>query len=91
MKTFALLSFTVLALGFGCTKTETAFDCLEVCERYRSCFDASYNTEACRDRCKAGDPEDALAKADACEDCMDANSCATTTFTCQTQCAGVVP
>lgn len=87
-----------LLLGFaltpsGCGDVDAAFDCQAVCSRYASCYDADYNVSQCRDVCRAKAKNDAQqrAKADQCEACIDDKSCASATFSCATECVGIVP
>ncbi|MDQ3034863.1 MAG: hypothetical protein M3Y87_20805 [Myxococcota bacterium] len=90
----ALFSF---ALALGCSnpvdEIDEEVDCANVCDRYRDCYDASYDTGACRDRCgtmtdaASGDPH----AADACDACLDDRSCIEATFTCTSECSGILP
>jgi hypothetical protein len=32
-----------------------------------------------------------MRKVDACDDCLDSNSCASAVFTCSNECGGIVP
>lgn len=95
MRTWMMLM--VLATGIpanvGCDSAEAAFDCQQVCSRYQSCFDGDYGVSECRNRCrdKANDDDTWKAKADACASCIDDKSCAAATFTCVSECAGIVP
>jgi hypothetical protein len=68
-------------------------DCDTICDRYAECFDDDYDTEACANRCrdKAADDEDFEDKVDACESCIDDESCASGTFECTDNCLGIVP
>ncbi len=76
----------------GCDAVDEAFDCAQICERYSDCFDADYDTEACRGRCEDNaDTVDGFAdKADDCENCLDDRSC-TGSFACASECVGIVP
>lgn len=87
---FALL-LTTLAVA-GCDEVDEKVDCAMICDRYRDCFDASYDTEACRGRCEtnADTVADFDDKADACENCLDDRSC-TGSFACVAECSGIVP
>ena len=85
----------MLALGTlitGCGSVENAIDCNAICNRYKSCYDQSYDVGACDSKCRddANADKDYMRKADACNDCLGDKSCATS-FTCATQCAGIVP
>jgi hypothetical protein len=68
---------------------DMAVDCTDLCNRYRDCFDASYDTASCRDRCHDVVDRDPDA-ADACDACLDARSC-TGAFACADECYGLVP
>lgn len=77
----------------GCDEADKTFDCQSVCDRYKTCFNSSYDVGACRDRCKskADADKDFEKKADACESCIDDKSCTSATFSCATECASIVP
>lgn len=87
----ALLLF--VCLGHGCAEIDESVDCNDVCNRYQSCYDSSYDTAACRDRCETlvdaegGDPR----AANECDTCMDDRSCASAVFSCAAPCAGILP
>lgn len=72
---------------------DNAVDCDAICERYAECFDESYDESACADECRdnAGRDEDYEDKVDACESCIDDESCASGLFECTDECAGIVP
>ena len=40
------------ALFFGCSSVENAIDCNGICGRYKDCFDSTYDTGACEQRCR---------------------------------------
>ncbi len=95
-----LTSFLLIArlgsLGAGCSATteiDEEVDCRDVCNRYQSCYDSSYDTAACRDRCGAlvdavgGDPR----AANECDTCMDDRSCFSAVFNCAQPCEGILP
>ena len=79
--------------GLACDSVKAAFDCQEVCSRYQSCFDSGYDVSACRSRCRDNAAKDTTwqDKANACASCIDDKSCASATFTCAIDCAGIVP
>lgn len=82
------------AIGFAsCDEADRAFDCQSVCSRYQDCFNSDYDVGACRDRCrdKAAADKEFERKADACETCIDDRSCSSATFSCATECVGIVP
>lgn len=85
------LALTVVPLT-ACDEADEAVDCAMICERYSDCFDAEYDTEACRGRCEenADTVADFDDKADACENCLDDRSC-TGSFACADECLGIVP
>lgn len=92
-----VLALPVVAVLGGCRdpimQIDQSVDCRDVCERYRMCYDVSYDTAACRNRCEGfvhGDGGHSSA-ADDCDMCMDATSCATAVFSCSTRCAGILP
>lgn len=97
MKTFIMAGVFAISsvLFFGCNLNtpDNAVDCNNICERYKECYDADYDTGACVDRClDDADTEGYATKADACDACLDdQKSCAAQTFACATQCADIVP
>ena len=95
MKRWLLAMTLVLGLpmGLACDDAETAFDCHQVCSRYQSCYDGQYDVSACRDRCRnsAKNDKSVKDKADACESCIGDKSCLSATFSCATDCVGIVP
>jgi len=92
----ALLALGSLSLSLssaGCDDVETAFDCNAVCNRYKECYQSDYDVGTCRSNCRANADRDpnVRAKADACESCIDDKSCLSASFSCSTECAGIVP
>ncbi|MDQ3034105.1 MAG: hypothetical protein M3Y87_16970 [Myxococcota bacterium] len=98
MRNLAMALFVATSLfAMGCENPVEAIgesvDCMDVCERYRSCYDTNYDTGACRGRCEAlvdadgGRPR----AANDCDTCMDDRSCASAVFACGTECAGILP
>lgn len=86
----------VLMLSSGCAvvqRVESAIDCNGICSRYATCFDKSYDTDACAGRCRdsARADTDFRRKADICNACITERSCVEATFACATQCVSVVP
>ncbi len=77
----------------ACDQADEVFDCQSVCSRYKSCFDANYDVGNCRSRCrdKSDADKDFRNKANACEACIDDRSCSSATFSCATECVGIVP
>jgi hypothetical protein len=76
----------------GCSDVQNAFNCSDLCNRYKSCFDSSYNVGACTDRCQnvANVNSAAHDRANACQNCLNDNSCVGAAFNCP-DCAGLVP
>lgn len=89
----AATALTAVAPVFSCDSVETAYDCQNVCARYRDCYNANYDVGMCRDRCRANAEDDATkrAKADACESCIGDKSCLSATFSCAADCSAIVP
>jgi hypothetical protein len=90
----ALLSAgLVFGTNTGCDDAEAAFDCQSVCDRYKTCFDSTYDVGMCRSRCRAASENDPgyRQRADTCEDCIDQGSCAANAFNCAIPCATIVP
>lgn len=79
--------------GSGCDSAKAAFDCQSVCQRYKDCFKSDYDVGQCRDQCRSKAENDTTwqNKADDCASCIDDKSCAAATFSCVTECAGIVP
>jgi hypothetical protein len=96
---YLLAAIPLLLVGsFGgavvsCGEADRFFDCQDVCSRYKTCFDSTYDVGTCRSRCrdKAGADTNFEKRADDCENCIDDKSCSEATFKCATECAGVVP
>ena len=72
---------------------ENSVDCHRVCSRYESCFDSNYDVSGCETRCRSMANADASYQndVDACEACIDDESCAAATFQCSAPCGSVVP
>ena len=90
---FASVALTAAVAFAGCNPIDAAVDCHSICSRYRSCFDASYDVDACESRCrsKSTTDRDYRMRADGCDACMDDKACVTATFSCGAQCSSVVP
>jgi hypothetical protein len=86
------LSFFALFAVVGCDDIDRSFDCNQICDKYRDCFNSSYDVEGCADRCEenAEDSEDFDSHADDCENCLDERSCSET-FSCVDECVFIVP
>ena len=93
MRTLVLTMWAALMLGAGCGKIDNAIDCHSICDRYRSCYDASYDVDGCASRCRDDSSHDSdyQRKADECDACIGGRDCASATFNCTTECAGIVP
>lgn len=94
MKT--ILSFAMLGLlgvmSIGCDAAENAVNCVQICNRYKDCYNKDYDSSACQTRCRTNANSDSsyMGKASACEACMDDKSCASAAFSCP-PCLGIVP
>ena len=92
--TVSLVLSSFAVVGVGCAdEIDRVTDCQDICSRYSDCFDDSYDVDACRNRCRdsAADSENFDQRVDNCENCLDDRSCSSATFTCTTQCVGIVP
>ncbi len=99
-RTSLTAAFVVFAFSsFGCDdgavdRIENRLDCRGICDEYHKCIDDSTDLEECRGSCvgKALEDDDWEAKVDACSDCVDDDdSCTEKTFSCATECIGIVP
>jgi hypothetical protein len=92
---FATLVLALAATACSDTVDEISnkIDCNSVCKRYADCFDADYDVDGCRDKCEnsADSSEARESKLERCDDCLDAHSCTAATFSCATECVGIVP
>jgi hypothetical protein len=90
-----VMAATMAVAGPGCSDNaiDRAYDCDQICDKYKACADANYDDGACGDRCRdaAGDSEAYEDKADECQSCIDDRSCVGAAFGCATECAGIVP
>jgi hypothetical protein len=94
---YAALIFVALAAVSACSGDDDSsgapITCASVCQRYAKCFDSNYDVGGCTTRCT----EDATAKQekqdqlDACNSCIDDKSCASSVFSCGTDCGHFVP
>lgn len=91
----ALLSTALLTVAFGfgaCSDPKdavvTKIDCSSVCNRYQDCYNEDFDTDKCKDDCEAlaEDNDTKQSQLDDCDDCMDDNSCASSTFNCAGPC-----
>lgn len=93
-----ILMLGALFVTFGlsvssCDSVQAAFDCSEVCNRYKDCYNAGYDVDTCESNCRAGAASDPnkQAEANACETCIGDKSCISATFNCASDCSGIVP
>lgn len=79
--------------GAGCSSAKNAFDCQAVCQKYKECYSSDYDVGKCRDQCRAmADHDDTWEdKANDCASCIGDKSCVGATFSCASECAGIVP
>jgi hypothetical protein len=92
LKMLVLSSAALCATGCIATEVDQSVDCRDVCDRYSTCYNASYDTAACRNRCEGFVDTDGHSQAaNACDACMDDTSCAAAVFTCSTECSGILP
>lgn len=77
----------------GCDSAERAYNCDQICDKYKECVDDTYDDDACGSRCRdaAADSESYEDKADECQACIDDRSCTGAVFGCADECAGIVP
>ncbi|MGE0546256.1 MAG: hypothetical protein AB7O24_23890 [Kofleriaceae bacterium] len=77
----------------GCDAADRAYDCDQICDKYKECADANYDDAACGSRCRdeAAESEAYEDKADACQACIDERSCTGAVFNCADECVGIVP
>jgi hypothetical protein len=82
------------AFGFtSCDEADTAFDCHNICDDYKRCYDSNFDVGSCRSECREEADRSANfeARADGCASCVNnQDSCASKTFNCTTQCAGIL-
>lgn len=88
--TVALL--TAVAAMPACDAIEHAYDCNQICNRYKECFNSDYDTSACASKCrdKANDT-DFGNHAESCQGCIEGKSCVGASFSCAGECSGIVP
>ena len=82
---------TVLGCGEAVDEVPNTVNCGSVCKRYSDCFDADYDVDGCTDHCEdqADASENREQQLESCNACIDDRSCASATFSCSTQCAGI--
>lgn len=95
-----ILSLTVAAglvagitsSNVGCSAADAAYDCHQVCSRYKECIDKDSDETNCASKCrdKAADDASYRKKADDCEACINDKSCAGAALGCPV-CIGIIP
>ncbi|HEY1097922.1 MAG TPA: hypothetical protein VGF99_03300 [Myxococcota bacterium] len=67
-------------------------DCRQVCEEYKDCYDVDFDADACTSECIDESVNSASFRdsVDDCEECMDDESCLAQSFTCNSECSGVI-
>ena len=88
-------AFSIVNL-FGCaenpvTTIDRSSDCAQICDKYKDCLNADYNTSKCRDRCTDMKDPKGTDKINRCQDCIKDSSCSGSVFKCTTECGGIVP
>jgi hypothetical protein len=83
-----------LALALtACGAIDNAVKCDEICDRYKTCFNADYDVPACATRCRSNSKDDTsyTRQVDICSACINDQSCTSATFSCASSCGNVVP
>jgi hypothetical protein len=89
---YTIALITAVASMPACDKVEHAYDCNQICDRYQECLNSDYDTDACASRCRdKADDTDYGNHAEDCQACIDDKSCVNATFSCASECAGIVP
>lgn len=90
---FSLCVAFGITTSTGCESVDRIYDCADICDTYRDCVDANYDTVACATECRENaDDSGAFAdKADECQACIDDRSCTGAVFGCALECVGIVP
>jgi hypothetical protein len=93
MKARIFNSLTAATLLLGCGPIQNAIDCNDICSRYRTCFDSTYDTNVCAARCRDNANSDPkyMNKTDSCHICFWGKDCSSAAVNCATQCAEIVP
>jgi len=98
-KVAVMISGAVLAgvLSFvgagGCEETQNAFNCSDLCNRYRDCFNQGYDVGQCEDRCRnvANSSSANHDQANNCQNCLNQNSCLGAAALSCPSCSGYLP
>lgn len=90
--TFSLLVAAITSMS-SCSSAEHTYDCAKICNRYKDCFNSSYDVTECTNRCRNhADSDTAYAdQAESCQRCIEDRSCTGATFSCATECVDIVP
>jgi hypothetical protein len=69
----------------------TAADCDDVCARYRTCFDGSFDVASCTSQCQTrlGNATIQSTDVDDCMDCLGDNTC-TPVYSCADACDTII-
>lgn len=94
-KVLVIVGGMAAMLGLGACgavdEIDEGFDCNNLCDRYRDCFDLQYDTDGCRDRCQGYVDGIDPGRADSCDACLDSTSCVGAAFECTQECEGILP
>lgn len=94
-KTIAAAALVVAGLGvalIGCDQGASSVDCSRICDKYQACLNPDYDISACDSRCQeSGDSPASTDGFDACESCIDDETCGGPANACDDECAGIVP
>ena len=87
------IALASIGASAGCSSVANHVKCADICDKYQSCFDTKYDTSACHDRCTDSANKDSAFqnKVDVCSACIGDKSCVGATFSCATDCGGIVP
>ena len=77
----------------GCEQTQNAFNCSDLCNRYRDCFNQAYDVTSCEDRCRNVADSSSVNHdmANSCQNCLNGSSCAATAALSCPSCGSYVP
>jgi hypothetical protein len=88
---FAVLSmFAVACDESPATTVERSWNCDDICDEYKKCYDNDYNVDDCHNECTAMKDADETDRIDDCAACIEDKSC-TGNFACADECLGIVP
>jgi hypothetical protein len=91
------LCIACLVALFGCSESpvttiDRSQDCSKICDRYKTCLNSDYDTDACENRCTDMKDPSETDTIDKCSDCIGGDSsCVDNVFKCTTECDGIVP